>query len=206
MSIIGIMRDIAHKESQRIYSNELGVVTAVFSHSVESDRDNYECSVALKDRLQPDGNPLELSRVPVATPHVGLVNSPRVGELVLLAFVGGDVNAPIIIGRLYHDQQRPPVSQPGELMLENLQRVRIKVAGATIEIDEQGTVHIDGAQDVIVNGGTRGAARIDDEVAIELAPGALGQVPLPAPYLVPPAATTLTGTIVSASETVKIGD
>lgn len=204
MSIIGIMRDVAHREIQRVHTNELGVVSAVFSHASGSDRDNYECSVTVTDRVRPDGSPLELERVPVATPHIGLVTSPRVGELVILAFVGGDINAPIIIGRLYDDQKRPPVNQPGELVLENLQRVCIKVSGTTIEIDEQGAVHIDGAQDVVVNGGTQGAARIDDEVTVKLykepAPGTAGG------WLDVVEPLEIKGTITAGSTTVKIGD
>jgi uncharacterized protein involved in type VI secretion and phage assembly len=55
-----------------------------------------------------------LKQVPVATQRIGGVSIPAVGELVLVQFVGGDINAPIITGRLYNDEDRPPVSDDGQ--------------------------------------------------------------------------------------------
>ena len=46
--------------------------------------------------------------MPVATGRLGAVAIPAVGELVLVQFVGGDINAPVITGRLYNDEDRPP--------------------------------------------------------------------------------------------------
>jgi len=59
---------------------------------------------------------LLLRRVPVATGHIGSVAVPNVGDLVLLAFHGGDVNQPILLGRLYNDQDRPPLNTTDELI------------------------------------------------------------------------------------------
>ena len=33
---------------------------------------------------------LELRKVPIATPHVGMVSAPAVGDLVMLTYVGGE--------------------------------------------------------------------------------------------------------------------
>ena len=58
-----------------------------------------------------------LRNVPVATSRIGAVAIPAVGELVLVQFVGGDINAPVIVGRLYNDEDRPPENEDGQAVL-----------------------------------------------------------------------------------------
>ena len=89
---------------------ELGVVEAVYPHSADDDSDNYGCDVRLKN------SGLLLRRVPIATGHIGSVAIPNVGDLVMLQLRQGDVNQPIVIGRLYTDDDRPPLSKPNELI------------------------------------------------------------------------------------------
>jgi phage baseplate assembly protein gpV len=59
---------------------------------------------------------LLLKRVPIASGHIGTVAIPNVGDLVLLAFDKGDVNQPIVIGRLYNDVDRPPLNNANEII------------------------------------------------------------------------------------------
>ena len=115
-TIVGVMQKVARREMEKIYTSELALVTAVFPHAEEGDSDNYQCSVKLKNHKQPDGSDFELRRVPVAVSHLGLANIPNIGDLVLVTFVGGDINAPIVIGRLYNDEDRPPVNQSDEIV------------------------------------------------------------------------------------------
>ena len=89
---------------------ELGLVEAVYPHSSNGDTDNYGCDVRLKN------SGLLLKRVPIATGHIGTVAIPNVGDLVLLTFDKGDVNQPIVIGRLYNDADRPPLNNPDEVI------------------------------------------------------------------------------------------
>ena len=110
MSVISLIQKIVRAELRRLHVGDLGVVTSVFPHSDNGDRDNYECNVLLKN------SGLELRKVPVATPTIGGAAIPNVEDLVLVSFVGGDSNQPIIVGRLYNDQQRPPVNQPNEIV------------------------------------------------------------------------------------------
>jgi phage baseplate assembly protein gpV len=110
MSVISLIQAIVRDELRRLHIGDLGVVTSVFPHSDDSDRDNYACNVLLKN------SGLELRKVPVATPMIGGVAIPNIEDLVLVTFVGGELNQPIIIGRLYNDQQRPPVNQSNELI------------------------------------------------------------------------------------------
>ncbi len=110
MSLVETMRGIAQKELQKLHMPALGVVTSIFLHSSESDKDNYECNVRLKN------TDIELRRVPVATQCIGLAGIPRVGDLVMVVFVNGDINAPIITGRLYNDEDRPPLNNAEEIV------------------------------------------------------------------------------------------
>jgi len=45
-----------------------------------------------------------------------LAGIPRVGDLVLLVFLNGDINAPIVAGRLYNDEDRPTLNFAEELI------------------------------------------------------------------------------------------
>lgn len=134
-SIVGVMKKVAQQEAQKIYTTELGIVTAIFPHAAESDKDNYQCSIQLKNRKQPDGSPFELRKVPIAAPHLGWANIPAINDLVLVTFIGGDLNAPVIIGRLYNDTDRPPMNQEKEFLLQHT----IK-EGGSLKLDATGTV------------------------------------------------------------------
>jgi uncharacterized protein involved in type VI secretion and phage assembly len=105
------VRRIAQEELRQIRTAELAVVKDQHSHESASDNDNYACDVELRN------SGLALKKVPVATGQVGAVNIPAVGDLVLVQFIGGDVNAPVIVGRFYNDQDRPPVNKDGQWVL-----------------------------------------------------------------------------------------
>ncbi len=109
MSVVALIQAIVREELNRWHVGDLGVVTSVFPHGAADDRENYECNVLLKNAG------LELRKVPIATPTIGAAAVPNVQDLVLVTFVGGDMNQPVIIGRLYNDQQRPPLNKPNEM-------------------------------------------------------------------------------------------
>jgi uncharacterized protein involved in type VI secretion and phage assembly len=113
MNAVEVIKKIAEDETKKLHLLELGVVTSIFPHAGSSDKDNYECNVRLKNR------DLELRRIPVATSHIGLVNIPNVGDLVILGFVSGNINAPVVMGRLYNDEDRPPVNDAGEIVYKS---------------------------------------------------------------------------------------
>ena len=58
-SIVGIMQKVAAQELRKISTLELGIVTSVHPHASDGDKDNYQCSVKLKHRKQPDGADFE---------------------------------------------------------------------------------------------------------------------------------------------------
>ncbi len=109
-TIVNTLQEIIRHEMRRLRVTDLGLVEDVFPHSANGDDDNYGCDVRLKN------SGLLLKRVPLAIGHIGTAAIPNKGDLVLLAFDRGDINQPIIIGRLYNEKQRPPLNTPDEVI------------------------------------------------------------------------------------------
>jgi hypothetical protein len=135
-SIVEMIRKIAEKEIQKLHILELGIITSVFPHSSHDDKNNFECNVKLKDKE------IELRKVPVATAHIGLSNIVHTGDLVLVSYINGDFNSPVIIGRLYNDEDRPPLSKEEEIVYQppytqdiSLRRLNIMLPQGTVNID-----------------------------------------------------------------------
>ena len=153
--LIDVIRRVVQHELARNRGSLLGVVTTVFPHSAEDDINNYEVDVRLKHE------DLELSKVPVAVGHIGVAVPPRTDDLVLVTFVNGDLNQPVVTGRFYHADERPPLHLEDELVFEQrvpdgtLNHLRFTDDG-TIYLqrdvtapednsEAKATIHIDGA-------------------------------------------------------------
>jgi uncharacterized protein involved in type VI secretion and phage assembly len=108
LTLYETVQRIVQEELGRIRTAELAIVQEQHPHAEDSDEDNYACTVRLRD------SGIVLEQVPVATSRVGHASIPAVEELVLVQFVGGDINAPIITGRLYNDEDRPPPNEAGQ--------------------------------------------------------------------------------------------
>lgn len=104
--VLQVLRQLVREELLALRTAELAIV----QDQHPADPDNYACTVRLRD------SDIVLAKVPVATSRLGTVAIPPVGALVLVQFLGGDVNAPIVVGNLYNDADRPPVSADGELV------------------------------------------------------------------------------------------
>ncbi len=111
--IVEIIRRVVLEELARNRGSLLGVVTTVYPHEAEDDENNYEANVRLKHE------DLELRRVPIAVGHVGVAAPPRVGDLVLVQFLNGDSNQPLVTGRFYHADERPPLHKEDEILFEH---------------------------------------------------------------------------------------
>jgi phage baseplate assembly protein gpV len=109
-TIVDTIQQIIRQELRSVRVAELGVVEAVYPHSAESDDDNYGCDVRLKN------SGLLLRRAPIVTGHIGTAAIPNIGDLVLLTFDQGDVNQPLVVGRLYNDADRPPLNRTDEVI------------------------------------------------------------------------------------------
>ncbi len=107
-SLLETIQKIVREEMNRVRVAELAVVQEIHPHAGDGDTDNYSCSVVLRN------SGIVLKQVPVATQRIGTAAVPEPGNLVLVQFVGGDLNAPIITGCLYNDEDRPPVNDQGK--------------------------------------------------------------------------------------------
>ncbi|MDH3973542.1 MAG: phage baseplate assembly protein V [Deltaproteobacteria bacterium] len=150
---VSIIRAIVRDELKSLRLGDLAIVTSVFPHA-EGDENNYECSVKLRE------GDLELRRVPMATPHMGMVSVPNVGDLVLLSYVGADPNRPIVVGRLYSDKANPPEHDENEWRLKypfegeteiaiDKEEAIVLTAGKTVvTVEKDGAVQITGETDL----------------------------------------------------------
>lgn len=87
---------------------EFGIVTKVFEHTEVDDASNFEANVKLRDADK------ERRRIPMATsPFMGGVAVPEVGDTVLVNFLDGDGESPVIVGVMHNAEDRAPVGQVG---------------------------------------------------------------------------------------------
>jgi uncharacterized protein involved in type VI secretion and phage assembly len=110
-SLFETIQRIVREEMAQLRTAEIGVVREQHPHAAGGDADNYACTVELRN------SGLVLKRAPIATSQIGQVAIPAVGDLVLVQFIGGDIQSPVITGRLYSDAARPPVSDDGKSVL-----------------------------------------------------------------------------------------
>ena len=110
--LLAAVQRVVQEELAQQRSTLLGVVTAIYAHEAEDDENNFEVDV----RLKHEG--LELRKVPMATGYMGLAIPPREGDLVLVQFVNGDLNQPLVTGRFYHADERPPLHKAGDILFE----------------------------------------------------------------------------------------
>lgn len=111
-SLFETIRSIVQQEIKQLRLGELAVVQEQHAHESDSDQNNYSCTVALRD------SQIVLKKVPIATGRLGMAAIPDVGDLVLVQFLNGSINAPVIVGSFYNDEDRPPVSSSGQAVLQ----------------------------------------------------------------------------------------
>jgi uncharacterized protein involved in type VI secretion and phage assembly len=110
--LLSTLRAIVRDELARRAQPELATVTRVWPRDSDDSKSNHQVSLRLR------GSGAELERVPVAVPRLGLSALPNEGDLMLVAFVGGDLNAPVALGCLYDEQAHPPVAQLHEVVYQ----------------------------------------------------------------------------------------
>jgi hypothetical protein len=125
--LVEIIRRVARAELARRRGCRLAVVVATHPHTDDGDENNHEVDV----RLKHDG--LELRRVPVVVPFAGFAAGPRVGDLVLVDFLDGDLAQPFVLGALHHATHRPPVHTDREIVVEHDGTVRV-MAGDNVSL------------------------------------------------------------------------
>ena len=155
--LIDTLRAIVRDELARSRAPELGQVTALHARDADGSDANHQVHV----RLLATG--LELQFVPVAVARLGLSVLPQVGDTVLVVFVQGDLNAPVVVGSLYDAAIQPPVAKAAEWVYEpadaggdaSLRRLHI-VLGDDVQLtldDENLTVKLSGTSITVAKDG-----------------------------------------------------
>ena len=91
---------IARHEAGARASASVGTVVDLFT--AEAAPFDHAVTIELRD------SGLILPRVPIAVGALGFAAIPAPGDLVLVVFLDGDLNAPVVVGRLYHPELEPP--------------------------------------------------------------------------------------------------
>jgi uncharacterized protein involved in type VI secretion and phage assembly len=105
--MVQTIRRIARHELEQHSQPCLAVVKSMHGRNGASD---YSCTVTLRE------TGLVLPKVPIATGFIGLTSLPRENDLVVVIFLGGDLHAPVVVGRLYNEAVAPPKHGPGEIV------------------------------------------------------------------------------------------
>ena len=184
LTLFDSIQQIVREEVGRMRTAELATVQKQHPHSSSGDSDNYACTVVLRD------SGIVLARVPVATERIGSASIPAVGELVLVQFLNGDINAPVIVGRLYNDADRPPPNDDGQAILHlplgasDDQAVHVEVhsdtrkaivkLGSGLDLtvqDDDPVVKVDVAGQAKLEIGKDGSIKIESQTAISIKGG-----------------------------------
>ena len=105
--MVHVLRQIARQEATQRNAAYLGVVK-----SVQGGPDDHSCTVELRESR------IVLPNVPIAVGFMGFACLPAEGDLVAVLFLGGDLHAPIVVGRLYTQDLQSPQHDPGELVMQ----------------------------------------------------------------------------------------
>lgn len=110
--IVPAIRAVVRDELDGRRGLELGVVTQVHSN----DGGSGEHHLAVNVRL--NASALELQQVPVAVGRLGLSALPQAGNLVVLGFIGSDIDQAVVLGVLHDADHAPPDAKPAELVYQ----------------------------------------------------------------------------------------
>jgi phage baseplate assembly protein gpV len=180
-SPVAAIKKIAEEEVKKQRTMDLAAVSSVYPHASQGDNDNYECDVQLKN----GGS--ELRKVPIVTPHIGLTHVPNIGDLVLVGYIGGSVNMPVVLGSLYNGDQRPPANDAGEIIYESpdsqkpgMRRIFLKFpSGIELTIDDDQVKVDTGSATLQMD--TKGAASLSNSAGFKLEVNNSGNVKISSP-------------------------
>jgi phage baseplate assembly protein gpV len=137
----GLLEAVARVARHEVGALAMAAVGTVTELHPDTD---HAVTVELRDSR------LVLAKVPVAVGLLGFAAIPAVGHLVLVLFLEGDRNAPVVVGRLYHPELDPPAHADGEVVLRlpagsDEPTVDLVVAAQTpkVTLDLPGEVHIE---------------------------------------------------------------
>jgi uncharacterized protein involved in type VI secretion and phage assembly len=162
-NLLTTIQKIIRQEIGQLRFSELGVVTELHSHESDSDKNNYECTVKLRD------SGLVLKNAAVATTRIGSAAVPNKNDLVMVAFINGSIHAPVIVGRLYNDEDRPPLAKPHEFVYISPDKAESGIRRIYLEFPKGNKILLDDDKLVIEAGKTKITVNNGGDVSMEVA-------------------------------------
>ena len=159
--VMAMLRAIVRDELTRLRAPELGVVTSVYAREDDGNDGNHQVNVKLC------ASAVELQRVPIVVSRPGWSALPNQGDLMLVAFVGGDLNAPVVVGSLYSDEAHPPIAKPHEIVYVAPDADDSAVRRMHFELANGNTFTIKDETLEVVMGGTTITVQKDGDVEIK---------------------------------------
>jgi uncharacterized protein involved in type VI secretion and phage assembly len=159
--IVDTLRQIVRQELGGHRAPELGLVLEVFPG--DGGEGNHQADIRLRE------SGLTLRRVPVAVARPGVSLLPRVGDPVVVVFLGGDVAQPVVVGSIYSAQEQPPEAGPLEAAYVPSDAEESGVRRVHLETPSGGTVTLDDETLTVTLGGTSMTLKQDGDVEIAAA-------------------------------------
>jgi len=162
-TVIPTLRAIIREELTRYRMPELGVVSSVFAKEDDSGDGNHQVNVTLR------GSGLELQRVSVAVGRAGWSALPRTGDLVVVAFLDGDLNSAVVLGTIYDNTLRPPKAAPLDVVYQPPDDEDAGVRRLHLEMPGGCTITYGDDKLSVTSGGTEFIVEKDGDVSIKSA-------------------------------------
>jgi phage baseplate assembly protein gpV len=161
-SLIPTLRAIVREELTRYRMPELGVVSGVFAKDDSGDG-NHQVNVTLR------GSGVELQRAPVAIDRAGWSALPREGDIVVVTFLDGDLNSPVVLGTVYDNTLRPPKGTPLELVYQPPDDEDSSVRRLYVELPGGSSITYGDDKLTVTSGGTEIVVEKDGDVSVKSA-------------------------------------
>ena len=158
---VSVIRAIVREQLRGFRTAELGEVTTAYAHNGGNDANYYQCDVKLRD------SGLELKRVAVTTSRIGTGVLPDVGNLVLVQFIGGAIDAAVIVGCLYNKDDAPPKLKSHEAVYVSPHSAENGIRRLHLELPNSNTLTLDDDKLVVTLGQSTVTVNHDGDVSVE---------------------------------------
>lgn len=159
--LFDVLRAIIREEIARCRSLELATVSQVFPKEADDNPSNHQLNLKLR------GSGVELQRVPMLVGRAGLSTLPRVGDLMAVGFVGGELNAPVALGVVYDDKLHPPQAALAELVYQPPDDEDGSVRRLHIELPSGSKITLNDDTLTVESGETQVSVARDGDVSIK---------------------------------------
>jgi phage baseplate assembly protein gpV len=164
-SLMPVLAALVKDEVAGVRPIDLGTVTAVYTDADGGGATNLAVDLRLR------GSALELQHVPISIGRLGVSVAPRVGDLAVVGFVSGDLNAGVVLGFLYDEQIRPPQADPEEIVYVVPDDAKDGARRLSVQLPNNNSVELQDSKLTVTMGSTTVTIEADGDVTIEAGGG-----------------------------------